>query len=184
MKHSIIIVFLLICATTFGQVTLNDLPKPVARVLNNHYKKQEVVIKEVEAVKPGTQSYRFYAIYTGNPSVPEGYLHLGKVNTCRAGGCSGPENPAASDLNGEYFDYLIIFNRALAVETIQIFNYQASYGHEIASRGWLKQFQGFSGEKSLEPGKDIDIISGATVSVHAITEDVQWKTKLLQQMIQ
>ncbi|WP_372933823.1 FMN-binding protein [Mariniphaga sediminis] len=34
----------------------------------------------------------------------------------------------------------------------------------------------------MEVGKDIDAISGATVSVHAITDDVQWKTKLFQEM--
>jgi Na+-translocating ferredoxin:NAD+ oxidoreductase RnfG subunit len=182
MKHLVIIAVIFIGTTSFGQVTPDDLPKPVARFLNNQYKKQEVVLEELKSAKQKTD--RFYSIQTVDTAAPSGYLHLGTVNTCRAGGCSGPGNPAASDIKGEYFDYLIIFNNDLSVETIQIFNYQASYGHEIAARGWLKQFRGFKGETELEPGKNIDVISGATVSVHAITDDVQWKTKLLQEMLQ
>lgn len=182
MKHLVIIAVLFIVTTSFGQVTLDDLPKPVTRFLNNQYKKQEVVLEELKSGKK--ESDRFYLIQTGDTSTPSGYLHLGTVNTCRMGGCSLAGTPATTDHSGEYFDYLIIFNTDLSVETIQIFNYQASYGHEISARGWLKQFRGFKGETELEPGKNIDVISGATVSVHAITDDVQWKTKLLQEMIQ
>jgi hypothetical protein len=184
MKYPIAILLFLIYATAFGQITRSDLPKPVARILNNHYNKQKVVLKDISTNNFISQTDRFYKVYSADSVIPKGYLHLGTVNTCRAGGCSIAGESAMTDIKGEYFDYLIVFNTALAVEAIQVFNYQASYGHEIAARGWLKQFQGFRGEKALEPGKDIDIISGATISVHAITDDVQWKTKLLQQMLQ
>lgn len=184
MKHLLIVIFLFLNSALFGQVSLDDLPKPVARVVKNSYKKQEVTVQKINSARHDFQGDSFYAIYTGNSTDPAGYLHFGSVNTCRTGGCSGPGEPAKGDFSSEYFDYLIIYDTGLSVETVQVFNYQASYGHEIAARGWLNQFSGFKGEISLEPGKNIDVISGATVSVHAITEDVEWKTKLLQQMIQ
>lgn len=161
----------------------NDLPKAVIKELNSLYKKQEVVLKAVNSGEPARSTESYYTILTEDSPDPKGYLHIGTVKTCRTGGCSAPGDNNDPDHNSEYFDYLIIFNNALAVEAIKVFNYQASYGHEIASRGWLKQFHGFKGEKSIEPGKDIDVISGATVSVHAITADLEWKTKQLQEMV-
>jgi len=48
---------------------------------------------------------------------------------------------------------------------------------------FLPASRGFSGEQPLEAGKNIDAISGATVSVHAITGDVKLKTKMLEEII-
>ncbi len=184
MKNLFLVLFILTCVTTIGQGISDDLPKPVLRILNNTYKKQQVILTELQAEKQRTESDRFYEIYTGGSASPTGYLHIGTVNTCRTGGCSLSGGLAAADPASEYFDYLILFSPELAVENVQVFNYQASYGHEITARGWLRQFQGFKGEKTLEPGKNIDSISGATISVYAITNDVQWKTKQLRKMIQ
>jgi len=64
-----------------------------------------------------------------------------------------------------------------------VYNYQATHGQEVTNKGWLKQFQGYDGSRSLTVGKSIDAISGATVSVLGITNDVQEKTRLLKQII-
>ena len=169
--------------TSVGPASPEPRPRPVARILNNLYKKQEVVLSELNAGRQEFQNNKFYSLFTGNLSMPVAYMHLGTVNTCRTGGCSLSQDFSGSGPNGEYFDYMILFNTALEVESINVFNYQASFGHEIAARGWLKQFNGFKGEKNLEPGKNIDSISGATVSVYAITADIQWKTRQLQEII-
>ena len=184
MRYPFLILFTVLYLTTVGQGIPDDLPKPVVRALNNEFKKQVIVLKELQAGEQKMISDKYYAIHADGADIPAGYLHLATVNTCRTGGCSLSNGPAGGDPSSEYFDYLILFTAEFAVETVQIFNYQASYGHEIAARGWLKQFQGFRGEKSLEPGKNIDSISGATVSVHAITNDVQWKTRQLREMVQ
>ena len=65
---------------------------------------------------------------------------------------------------------------------VEIFNYQATYGYEITNKRWLKQFIGFGEDELLEVGKNIDAISGATISVHAITYDIQEKTDFLRQL--
>jgi hypothetical protein len=40
------------------------------------------------------------------------------------------------------------------------------------SNGWLSQFVGFSGQEKLVYGKDIQAISGATISANAMNDDI------------
>ena len=49
----------------------------------------------------------------------------------------------------------------------------------MTAKGWLKQFTGYNGTSQLEVNKNVDAISGATVSVYAITDDVIAKTEIL-----
>jgi hypothetical protein len=183
MKYFIISGLLLFSLVSGGQVLKKDLPKPVAKFVAGTYGKEEVVLTEKEISANVFASDKFFAIHRNGSSELKGYLHFGRVNTCRAEGCSAPGKSEPAE-KSEYFDYTILYTPALEVEDIRIYNYQASYGHEITARGWLRQFKGFSGEKTLEVGKHIDGISGATISVNAITEDVQWKTRLLKEIVQ
>ncbi|MBW6535074.1 MAG: FMN-binding protein [Mariniphaga sp.] len=181
MKNFIIIVFLLSSGLSVGQNFPDDLPRPVMRELNTRFGKEEIVLIEKKMENQALSHDKFYLIQSKNKAQTNGYLHYGRVKTCRAGGCSMSGNKTADEFDSEYFDYFIIYNAGFGVETVKVYNYQASYGHEISARGWLKQFEGFKGNHILEVGKNIDAISGATISVNAITDDVQWKTKLLQQ---
>jgi len=110
------------------------------------------------------------------------YIYVGRVNSCRQGGCSNPAE-ALNIETPEYFDYLIVFDTNLSVLQVKVYNYQATHGQEVTNKGWLKQFQGYDGKRSLTIGKSIDAISGATVSVYGITNDVQEKTKLLKKIL-
>ena len=110
------------------------------------------------------------------------YLYVGRVNSCRTGGCSVPGN-AGTDISSEYFDYFILFDKQAAIERVHVYNYRATHGYEICSRGWLRQFSGFNGSESPEVGKTIDGISGATKSVHAITGDIQRRTEQLRDFL-
>lgn len=105
-------------------------------------------------------------------------IYAGRVNSCRAGGCS----IVKSENEYEFFDYFIIYNSDLTVEQVTVYNYEATHGHEITSKNWLKQFIGYTNGKKLDPGKEIDAISGATISVNAITEDVKEKTAMLSNL--
>jgi hypothetical protein len=110
-----------------------------------------------------------------------GFAYVGRVNSCRSGGCSlGGTTP---DFMAEYFDYFILFDEKAAVRLVRVFNYQATHGHGITSKGWLRQFVGYNGSQQLEPGKNVDAISGATISVKAITSDVAEKTKILRDQL-
>lgn len=114
----------------------------------------------------------------------KGFAYIGRVNSCRSGGCSHASAPGGmSNLAAEYFDYFILFDTDARVKSVRVFNYQATHGHGIMSRGWLRQFNGFRGEKKLEPGKNVDAISGATISVQSIIADIELRTKLLSDII-
>jgi hypothetical protein len=106
------------------------------------------------------------------------YAYVGRVNCCRLGGCSNPQINLPNAF--EYFDYFILYNKNVTVIKVKVFNYQASRGQEITVKGWLKQFEGYNGNSDLTIGKQIDGISGATVSVYGIINDIKDKTQVLQ----
>ena len=106
------------------------------------------------------------------------YIYVGRVNSCRAGGCSlSVEIFPRSE--SEFFDYFILFDQEKTVQLVKVFNYQATHGHAVTAKGWLKQFIGHDETESLQVNRNIDAISGATISVYAITCDIELKTKLL-----
>ena len=110
-----------------------------------------------------------------------GFAYVGRIFSCRAGGCGGDQDVAgvSSSEDYEYFDYFIIFDLNLSVQKIRVYNYQATHGHEVGGKGWLKQFIGYQGKEKLEYGKNIDSISGATISANAITYNVQESCRYL-----
>ena len=110
------------------------------------------------------------------------YVYVGRVNSCRAGGCSSSGISTPENLDSEFFDYYIFFDSAKTVKQVEVYNYEATHGYEITAKGWLKQFVGFADKDTLLVNKDIDGITGATVSVYAITSDIQQKTKLLKSL--
>jgi Na+-translocating ferredoxin:NAD+ oxidoreductase RnfG subunit len=107
------------------------------------------------------------------------YVYVGRVNSCRAGGCSITNNIHTHG-SSEYFDYYIIYDARKTVKKVKVYNYQATHGHEITAKGWLRQFVGHKASGTLQVDKNIDSISGATISVYAITNDIQRKTMLLK----
>jgi hypothetical protein len=111
------------------------------------------------------------------------YVYIGRVNTCRAGGCTikHVEDP---DGESEFFDYFIFFDATATVQFVKIYNYAASHGQEVTSSNWLKQFKNYNGKDELVVGKNIDAISGATISVDATTFDIELRTNLLGKIIQ
>jgi Na+-translocating ferredoxin:NAD+ oxidoreductase RnfG subunit len=83
----------------------------------------------------------------------------------------------------EYFDYFMIFDTIPKIKSVKVFNYAATHGQEVTAKGWLKQFIGYSGDSKLTVGKNVDAISGATVSVAGIVTDIEIKTSLLQSLV-
>lgn len=136
-----------------------------------------------EVAVPGTSSIQGKFFFISDLSKPNRYVYVGRVNSCRPGGCSNPALAMGVE-TPEYFDYLIVFGPNLSVQQVKVYNYQATHGQEVTNKGWLKQFQGYNGGRSLTIGKNIDAISGATVSVNGITNDIQEKTRLLKEIVE
>ncbi len=125
---------------------------------------------------------KYYSVEYKTGYSPISFVYVGRVNSCRTGGCSAnPENSGTGE--HEYFDYFILFDSDITVRQVRVYNYQATHGQEITSKGWLKQFEGYDGNKSLQVGKDIDGISGATISVFGITADIYGKRERLHEIL-
>lgn len=179
----IISIFSLLFFTPPDQPEINYQHKRVFRELEKTWGMENPTLEVLEipdtilngAVIQGT----YFKVYANN--VSQHYLFIGRVNSCRAGGCSisFDEDFVAES---EYFDYFIVFDSTKTVRQVGVFNYQATHGHEVSAKGWLRQFEGFRGNEPLEVGKNVDAIAGATISVYGITEDVQAKTVLLKKI--
>ena len=107
------------------------------------------------------------------------HAYVGRVNSSRAGNYSNKMNNDPEE-ESEYFDYFILFDSQVRVKVVRVYNYEATHGHEITVKSWLKQFIGFDGTKTLRLGKEIDSIAGATISANGITDDIQVKTSFLK----
>ena len=89
---------------------------------------------------------------------------------------------ASSKGKNDLFDYLVLFDESFTIKKVVILVYRSSYGGEIMAKYWLKQFEGkFNGEQ-MEFEKDIDSISGATISAPAITKGIKSVSLLMVQL--
>ena len=72
-----------------------------------------------------------------------------------------------------FIDYAVTLDPSGRVHSVEILQYRESYGGEVRSPSWLAQFVGKTNSAPLEAGKDIRIISGATLSSQHVTEGVK-----------
>ena len=174
-------ILLLVAGTVNGQSEIDDKNKVLTKSLehlgiNNLWSNPTLLIPDSISNIHVINGKYFYLQNNTNLSQ---YAYIGRVNSCRGGGCSSSNNPI-NNTYSEYFDYFILFDQNKNVQTVKVFNYQATHGQEITAKGWLKQFIGYDGKRPLQVNKDVDTISGATISVYAITADIETKTKVLQ----
>jgi hypothetical protein len=184
--HIKLILLILFCSCSHLSMSqeINFNPKPLKKDIQKIWNIEGAELKEVEV--PDSlyndillEKGKIYQATFGEENL--GFAYIGRIYSCRMGGCGMDEGHEviSADEDFEYFDYYIIFDQALKVEKIRVYNYQATHGHEVGGKGWLKQFIGYKGETKLEYGKNIDSISGATISANAITYNVQESSRYL-----
>lgn len=186
MSKYILSFFLVILVVfAYGRKPINYEHKKILKEINKQWNFENPELKEIEIpdsmVKNNHLLGKYFKVFDKNYVDNYFYIFIGRVNSCRAGGCSVPMDPT-EDFNSEYFDYFILFDNDCSVEQVTVFNYAATHGQEISTKGWLKQFAGYNGTDTLEVGKNVDAISGATISVYGITLDVQMKTEILKDL--
>jgi Na+-translocating ferredoxin:NAD+ oxidoreductase RnfG subunit len=69
--------------------------------------------------------------------------------------------------------FLVAIDPADRLKDVDILVYREPYGGEVAYEPWRRQFRGKSAGDSLRVGQEIRSISGATISVHAVTLGVR-----------
>ena len=73
----------------------------------------------------------------------------------------------------QFISVLVATDTALVLRDIDILVYREPYGGEVAYDSWRRQFRGRGPDDSLTVGREIRGISGATISVNAVTLGVR-----------
>lgn len=69
--------------------------------------------------------------------------------------------------------FLVAMDAEDRLKDVDILVYREPYGGEVAYDAWRRQFRGRTAADSLRVGREIRSISGATISVHAVTLGVR-----------
>jgi Na+-translocating ferredoxin:NAD+ oxidoreductase RnfG subunit len=80
--------------------------------------------------------------------------------------------------------FAVFLNENGVVMDSHIIKYREPIGGEIANRHWLKQFLGKTTASDYQVGKHIDGISGATISVNAVTRGIHRSTFVIQYLLE
>ena len=74
--------------------------------------------------------------------------------------------------------FLVILNINGNIINTNVIKYREAYGGEVGNKGWLRQFLYRDNNSSYNIGKDINGISGATISVKSMSKGIQKITTL------
>jgi len=171
-------IFILISFLTFG-VTLHDVPwldkngqKRINKTFAKLWKDQEIKtvdlnisIEDQKELGFKIRKQTLYKVFADAKHV--GYVYLDKA-------------PSKFDK----FDYMVLFKPDLTINAVKILVYREDQGAEIMSGSFVRQFRGKNSFSKLELGKDIQGISGATISCRSTVEGVKKLTKRIYKLNQ
>ena len=69
--------------------------------------------------------------------------------------------------------FLVILNNEGDILASEVIKYREAYGSEVGNKNWLAQFTHFNDTTDFKIGKNIDGISGATISVNSLSKGIQ-----------
>jgi hypothetical protein len=160
-----------------------SLPGQVVKYLKKQTDSDALLWKKISVDSASNESSAYYSINSPTKNTLPFFLYIGKVNSCRTGGCSPSANGSDENATYEHFTYIIVFDHTASIRLVNVIEYNASHGAAITAGWWLKQFKGYKGQDSLRLGKEIDAVSGASISANAIIKDIQKQTNALQQFL-
>ncbi|MDX9883640.1 MAG: FMN-binding protein [Prolixibacteraceae bacterium] len=152
-------ILLAVALLGFHEATAFDLQKIFSKEFKTSPSNIELqeFIPEYLAEDETDQFFKLYANKQG-----EGYVVLAKAKG-----------------KNDYFDFFVWYDFEISVKLVKVVSYFSDHGGEISGKKWLSQFIGYSGDE-LEYGKDVQAISGATISGKAITSKIEELTKKLR----
>lgn len=107
-----------------------------------------------------------------------GYGIVTLSNGCKKGGCTIENEAEGAEYEEFYFSTL--YNADGEILNVRVIEYNSERGYEITAKNWLRQFIGKKGGK-LKVNKDIDAISGATVSVNSIVKEINTQQQFVEE---
>lgn len=175
-KQYFLLLLMMVSLSAFARKPINYQHKSITKTVAKTFDTKEFALDEMTDLEKEIPQGKFFTVKMDNKD--SGFVYVGRVECCRAGGCNVPG--LDPDNNGEYFDFVVVFDGYGVVENIKVYSYMATHGHEVTARGWLKQFYGYNGSQQLRIGKEIDAISGATISANSLTACVEYITNQIQ----
>jgi Na+-translocating ferredoxin:NAD+ oxidoreductase RnfG subunit len=160
-------IIILALVTTTAVATFSYLPDYLTKKMNKHIAKtfgKSVQYEEIPVADAQAINHQIFKL--SNADTLSGYSIITRALGCRIGGCEKPTNDTVSF---EQFYFLTAFDKQKNIKCVRVLEYTSNHGYQIASKGWLRQFE--EGD-SFTVGKNIDGISGATISVKSITKGV------------
>jgi Na+-translocating ferredoxin:NAD+ oxidoreductase RnfG subunit len=73
----------------------------------------------------------------------------------------------------EFITYAVTLDASGAVKDVEILDYRETFGSQVREAAWRAQFTGKRHGQSLRLGKDVQNISGATLSSKHVTDGVR-----------
>lgn len=172
--------YLLFCAGLIGMTPRQpSIPKmfekKVNKMLKKIWKTNDISLENalLPGFPKGMPNRYFYSLKKEGKLV--GILSINMAHGCQIGGCQANgfhENSTMEDARYENFWYAVIFKPDLTIMEAKVLDYESEYGYEICGKNWLKQFRGFKGCDLQYGSKEVDAISGATVSGQSIVTDI------------
>lgn len=149
----------LIFNNTFSQKLTNVLMKKVDKSIIDAYSiktYKSVSIEVSEQINSNTEAdfsnKNFNIIYKEETKI--GYAYIGRGNSMK-----------------DVFDYVILFDSDLIIKKAKVLIYRETYGTQIGTQRWLKQFTGKTLADELVYGDNIVAISGATISASSMSNE-------------
>ena len=165
----------------------SSMPKSFSKKVTKIFKKfyqVETPRLEIEKIGNVTNNSIFNHDSIYKYSIDDEYSGLFLIRKgigCQLGGCLTNEKGEPlhctkpdpnQQLGFECFYYFVSIDTSNTIDYVEITDYPIEYGYEITNKGWLKQFQGYRGD-TLQYGKNIDAVSGATISANSLITDLQ-----------
>lgn len=159
-KPSRIVLPILFCCFSYGMNAQNSVWSPVLKdkidkALSALYESESIrylVVDLSESTKVDL-STNLYEVFASDQF--KGYIYVDQAPSMK-----------------NVFDYLVVFNTDLEIEKAKVLIYREQHGRQIGTVRWLSQFDSMNTEDRPTLGKEIDGITGATISCKSMTKAV------------
>lgn len=90
------------------------------------------------------------------------------------------------DVSGRHMPitFFVVFDASGHILGCRVVKYRERYGSGVKSKRWLRQFTGKNATSGFKVGKDIDAISGATISSNSVTKGIKKLAKLISHILE
>lgn len=155
-RHLFVLILLMIC---MAFVVPERVSKKADKVIAKFYKTDDFT-KEIISISDAANAETTSEFNNKNffkIELDENFLGYGYIGAARS--------------KTAMFDFLVLFDKDFIITKSKVLIYREEYGGEIGSKRWLRQFVGKSSSSpELIYNQDIIPISGATISVRAMTQ--------------